>query len=363
MAPEQAQGRVDRLDESCDVFGLGAILCEILTGQPPYTGSEGTEVRFQAAAAALTGAYRRLDACGADAELIQLARRCLAAEHANRPRDARSLGKEFTGYLESVEARLRQAELDGARARAKAEEERKRRRLTLALAGSVLLTVVLRAGAWLWIADEKAMRQRQVAEEKAKRRQQAAAEQAKRDLEFVTQKAKRSRQVQQALDRAVRLHDQARVAAAGESGKWAEARAVAHRAEALLEGGPVESELAGRVRTLNAALAREEKAPRLAARLDDIRSLRTQYDSQETRYDRERALPVNQAIFWEIGISAGRTAPDRPTRIIRHQPGFFQVRLVAALDDRHEYAALSRKKEAQWLAAVISQADTDRWRE
>src|SRR5271166_4701345 len=38
MSPEQAGGAVDQLDERCDVFGLGAVLCEILTGQPPYTG-------------------------------------------------------------------------------------------------------------------------------------------------------------------------------------------------------------------------------------------------------------------------------------------------------------------------------------
>src|SRR5262249_31614429 len=88
MAPEQANGEWERADERLDVFGLGGILCAVLTGQPPYVGGSATEVQRKAQRGDLGEALARLEGCGAEPELVRLARACLCAQVGGRPRHA-----------------------------------------------------------------------------------------------------------------------------------------------------------------------------------------------------------------------------------------------------------------------------------
>jgi tetratricopeptide (TPR) repeat protein len=47
MSPEQAAGRTDLIGRGTDVYGLGAILYEVLTGRPPFRAAEATELLRQ----------------------------------------------------------------------------------------------------------------------------------------------------------------------------------------------------------------------------------------------------------------------------------------------------------------------------
>ena len=214
MPPEQALGEVDRLDERCDVFSLGAILCEVLTGQPLYAGADGTVVLRKARRAEQDEALSRLDGCGADSELIALTRRCLAIEPEQRPRHAGEVARAVEAYLASVEERLRQAELERAESQARAEAEalaceaaqakaaaeRRARRLTLGLAVLVLVMVVLGGSTAVYLHQEQLNRH---------------AEQTRKQLE-----------VEQAVER-----DLAEVTERQAQTRWAEAWAALQRAE------------------------------------------------------------------------------------------------------------------------------------
>jgi cytochrome c-type biogenesis protein CcmH/NrfG len=142
MAPEQVQRELGPVDARSDVFGLGAILCEILTGAPPFRGLGVSDRLRRTDRADLADAFARLDTCGIDAELVELARTLLAPRRDDRPADGNAVAAAVAAYLRGVQERQRQAEL----ARARAEEERQRRRTQRAQANFSLGGTLHRQG-------------------------------------------------------------------------------------------------------------------------------------------------------------------------------------------------------------------------
>ncbi|MGH2569781.1 MAG: protein kinase domain-containing protein, partial [bacterium] len=144
MPPEQARGEVEDLDERADVFGLGAILCEVLTGDPPYVAETTEEVHRLAKRGYLDDAMARLGRSGADREVIDLAKRCLAFEPRDRPQDARAVSRDVRAYLDSLEERARKLEFRAAKTRFRAT-------------AAVLLVLALGAASasYLWVDRER----------------------------------------------------------------------------------------------------------------------------------------------------------------------------------------------------------------
>jgi eukaryotic-like serine/threonine-protein kinase len=163
MSPEQAAGEIDKLDERADVFSLGAVLCVVLAGQPPYVADTSEAVRLMAVRGQLADAFARLDACGTDAELADVCKRCLSPDRDARSRHAGEVAGALLTYLAGVESRAHRAEVERALAEAKAAEERKRRKVQLALAASLFGLAILGGGGAWWAHDQRVKRDTELA--------------------------------------------------------------------------------------------------------------------------------------------------------------------------------------------------------
>ena len=139
MAPEQAQGRHDLVDVRTDVYGLGAILYEILTGRPPFIAPKTSEIIRKVILEAPTPPRQILATIPPGLEGVCM--KALRKASADRYATAAELAQEVQRYLadEPVQA---YAEPWTARALRWA----RRHRTAVATAGVLLLTATTALG-------------------------------------------------------------------------------------------------------------------------------------------------------------------------------------------------------------------------
>jgi serine/threonine protein kinase len=152
MAPEQARGEVDAIDPRADVFGLGAILFQILTFRPLFEGLSQWEIVERTRRGTFDGAIAALDRIGDHAELVQLCRDCLATYPSDRPDNAGEVVRRARAFVAEMEHRMHQAEIEASRSEVQMVESRKRQRwilgLTTALTTTSLIAAILIGVQW-----------------------------------------------------------------------------------------------------------------------------------------------------------------------------------------------------------------------
>lgn len=105
MAPEQVDDSVGDLDRRTDVYGLGATLYKLLTGETPFAGNPAAMVMHRVLEQDPPSPRRLVPSLPRDLETIVL--KCLEKEPARRYPSARALYEDLRRYLdgEPIEAR------------------------------------------------------------------------------------------------------------------------------------------------------------------------------------------------------------------------------------------------------------------
>lgn len=154
MSPEQAESRHADVGVATDVYALGVMLYELLTGRPPYRGENIVEtLRLISGSRLIPPRSMRADL---PRDLSAICVKCLEYEADCRYRSADDLADDLTAFLECRPIRAR-----SCRPLARLSKWSRRRPLVASLATSmiVLALVGLMAIGWQWRRAETHRRQ------------------------------------------------------------------------------------------------------------------------------------------------------------------------------------------------------------
>ncbi len=299
MSPEQAIGREGTIGPSADIYSLGVVLYEMLTGRPPFKAETPVETERQVIHNDPPMPSRFNAKVPRDLETICL--KCLRKEPERRYATAALLAEDLRRFLagEPIHARpVGIAERTGKWVR--------RHPSAAGMIGAIALLVLLVSASALRVGWQRARINREVSD----------------DLRQVSEFE--------------RVSD------------WNGARAALERAKGRLEpAGP--DDLRRRAR-------RAEDNLTLVTKFDRIRLGRTRFAGAPGQLTNEEAAEGYRAAFWEAGLPDGSGAPEDDAATIRRLE--ISDAILAAMDDW----AICSKQVRPWVFAVSSRLDPDPWR-
>jgi serine/threonine-protein kinase len=301
MAPEQVLGEAQTIGPAADIYALGAILYEMLTGRPPFRSETATETERQVLTEEPVPPSRLNAKVPRDLETI-----CLTCLHKN-PQRRYATAAALADDLHRFQQRKPIAARPVGLLERTGKWVRRHPTVSALLATSLLMTAALLSMSW-WLVAQQAHERDAV----------------EADLKEVAQ-----------------LQEQAR---------WREAGAALDRADARF-GGVGSNDLRQR-------LGQARRDLGLVMRLDDIRLRRV--TRGELVFYKGQANQAYVDAFREAGLG---TIQDDPAHVAaRVKASAVRPALAAALDD---WAVCSDKDHRDWLLDVARQANPDAsgWRD
>jgi serine/threonine-protein kinase len=153
MAPEQARGKKELIGPVTDVYALGAVLYECLTGRPPFRAETAAATLLQVVADEPIAPRLLNPEVPRDLETVCL--QCLYKEPERRYASAAALAEDLRCYLQDKAIAARPE----GRLERLARGARRRPALVVGVAAGVLLAAAL-VGGGLWVSTERAANER-----------------------------------------------------------------------------------------------------------------------------------------------------------------------------------------------------------